>query len=178
MNPQMNFLYLQATGHILAAFTRAGLPQQPETKPDSFVGAGLLVRGLEKTTDATVIMPAGQISILQTDLDPSKLRSFRSNYVTADKKVLGLNGGSVTVPSSSGRMLSVTIPSSPLPLNTLNMLVSVQSSSLSSPFFSSQLSPALTTTTIVDLSSLPSGAYTFFVAVTSFPLLIESLTLT
>jgi hypothetical protein len=121
MTSQMDILYLNDTGHVLAGFTRAAEPDQIEAGAGAFVGDGLHLRGV--TTDQDFLVPAAQIGLLRTGLDASVLRDPRRWFwnlaATPPALVLGSNqsltatanvaGTTVTIAPGAGSFAAGTI---------------------------------------------------------------------
>ena len=75
---QMDVLYLTATGHVLAIFTRASEPANPEADGSAFLGEGFHIRGfgnakqLASFQNQEFIIPANQISLARVTNNPSQ----------------------------------------------------------------------------------------------------------
>ncbi len=178
MSPQMNVVYLQNVGHILAVATRTAERANAGTDVSPFVGDGLHVRGLgdpgsSPWTDFNArdfVIPPTHLAVLPTDLDPTVLLAPRTSYVDSNNKVQSLNGN---ISSASYSAPKITITLSGNTAVPLDVLVLIEGQSLGTPLPLSGTISASTLSTDVSTPSLSPGSYYALVFVATFAPYVE-----
>jgi hypothetical protein len=181
MNPQMDVLHVKDLGHVLAGFTRASEPAQIEATALSFVGDGLHLRGLAGAEDQDFIVPAPQVGLLRTNLDPSLLRTPRNWYanLTATPPTVVESSQSFTVskPAASIKITS-TMPMAGFAVGTtVHMLI--EGKSLGNPLLV-PLPPTQAIEKDIDIPvpALAKGSYCAIVFVPLYPITAFPFTVT
>jgi hypothetical protein len=184
-NPQINLIYVADTGHVLALFTRAAAPTQPEKQPDTFVGDGLHVRGIgDPVTYAddadfnTVefVVPAAKLKLLQTDFDPNPPNTMtlgRDQYVDSNSNAVSpFTSGHLTVAQvGTSPSFKITLPAIPTSPGNFVLLVQPTSASATTQYSTKPLSLS-SVDNAVDLSALPSGNYHVLALVPLYPAML------
>jgi hypothetical protein len=186
MNPQMDVLYMQDLGHVLATFTRAAEPDQLETSASVFIGDGLHLRGLGTPADYNspddynvedFVVAASHVALARFDLNPTQLAAPRGQVVAFQNNVLALTSyanPSPTLAKSAGPSLKITLPS-PVGGDTKFLLL-VYGQALALPLECPAVIPggAFTATpTFPALASLATGTYYAVAFVPDYPIAIQ-----
>lgn len=175
MNQQMDLLYLENTGHVLAAFTRVGEPKEPEASADVFTGDKLLVNGLGDPTDYTDFnsrppfqIPSALVSLFRGYLDESELKQPRNLCmdVTKSPPTVGTASGEFPTFRPSDGMITIdhAAPAE------LAVTVIIEGQTLQDPVVAPPAKiTANTTSCPVSVGALSTGKYYALVFVQTWP---------
>ena len=178
MNSQMDALYMKDLGHVLAAFTRAAEPDQIEASAAAFVGDGLHLRGTKGAEDQDLVVPAAQIELSRSNLDPFVLSSPRSWYwdLSTNPPALVESALSFTVAATSTAVtLTAGVPAAFAAGTKVHVLI--EGMSLASPLLITvPASSASGSPITIPVPALASGSYYAIVFVPLYPITAASFT--
>jgi hypothetical protein len=176
MKPQMNLLYLNATGHVLSGFTRIAEPDDLEKTAEPFVGDGLLVNGLGSPGAIlpSFVITLPEISLFRTDLDLNRMVQLRNLWLVnpdSSPKLQSLSAPRLVIVAPPSQPIKISLPPGEKATSDIAVLVLVQPNGqrLASPVTIRAKIQASNSEVSVNVPGLANGTYDAVIFVAGYP---------